>query len=281
MKIAVSGATGFVGRHVVARLLNDGHDIVAIARDASKATKMPWADPVTFLAFDLYREPEAMASRMERPDIFVHLAWPGLPDYRGLFNLTHNLGAEIALFRWLIEWGVPHLVVAGTCLEYGLQFGPLAEYAETRPTTPYGLAKDTLRKTLQLMQNTQSFTLQWMRLFYMYGPGQSERSLLSQLDKALAEKRPTFDMSPGDQLRDYLPIEEVAERFARVIAQTEISGIINCCSGRPISVLDLVERHLQANSGSIHLNRGVYSYPDYEALAFWGVPEKLKALGFR
>lgn len=221
-----------------------------------------------------------MASRMERPDVFVHLAWPGLPDYRGLFNLTHNLGAEIALFRWLVEWGVAHLVVAGTCLEYGLQFGPLAEDAETCPTTPYGLAKDTLRKTVQLMQKAQPLTLQWMRLFYMYGPGQSERSLLSQLDKALAEKRSTFDMSPGDQLRDYLPIEDVAERFARVITQKEVSGVINCCSGRPVSVLDLVERHLEANSGSIHLNRGVYSYPDYEALAFWGVPEKLKALGF-
>ena len=280
MKIAVSGATGFVGGHVVARLLAEGHEITAIARDASKAAKMSWSDKVKFVSCDLYIDPESLAARMDRPDVFVHLAWPGLPDYRGLFNLTHNLGAEIALFQRLVEWGLPHLVVAGTCLEYGLQFGPLAEDAETRPTTPYGLAKDTVRKTLQLMQKTQPFTLQWMRLFYMYGPGQSERSLLSQLDKALAEKRQSFDMSPGDQLRDYLPIEEVAERFARVIMRPDVSGVINCCSGRPTSVFDLVDRHLRANSGSIRLNRGVYGYPDYEALAFWGMPDKLRTLGF-
>jgi dTDP-6-deoxy-L-talose 4-dehydrogenase (NAD+) len=280
MKIAVSGATGFVGRHVVEGLLGDGHDIVAIARDSGKAAAMPWADRVRFVSCDLYRDSGALTARMECPQVFVHLAWPGLPNYRGLFNLTENLVGEIAMFRQLLEWGVPHLVVAGTCLEYGLQFGPLAEDGETRPTTPYGLAKDTLRKTLQLMQATQPFTLQWMRLFYMYGPGQSEKSLLSQLDRALAEGRETFDMSQGDQLRDYLPVEGVAERFARVVGQNAISGVINCCSGHPISVFDLIQRHLTANSRTIRLNRGVYPYPDYEALAFWGQPAQLRRLGF-
>jgi dTDP-6-deoxy-L-talose 4-dehydrogenase (NAD+) len=280
MKIAVSGATGFVGRHVVERLLGDGHDIVAIARDSGKAAAMPWADRAIFVSCDLYRDPGALTARMECPQVFVHLAWPGLPNYRGLFNLTENLVAEVAMFRQLLEWGVPHLVVAGTCLEYGLQFGPLAEDGETRPTTPYGLAKDTLRKTLQLMQATQPFTLQWMRLFYMYGPGQSEKSLLSQLDRALAEGRETFDMSQGDQLRDYLPVEGVAERFARVVGQNAVAGVINCCSGHPISVFDLIQRHLTANSKTIRLNRGVYPYPDYEALAFWGQPTQLRRLGF-
>lgn len=280
MKIAVSGATGFVGRHVVARLVDDGHDVVAIARDAGKAATISWFERVKFVAYDLYVDPELLMSQIDRPDIFIHLAWPGLPDYSGLFNLTNNLVAEIALFERLIDWGVPHLVVAGTCLEYGLQFGPLLEAAETRPTTPYGLAKDTLRKTLQFMQKVQPFTLQWFRLFYMHGPGQPERSLLSQLDKAIAEKRLSFDMSPGNQLRDYLSIEEVAERFARAIVRPDISGVINCCSGRPIAVIDLVERHLQMRSSSIRLNRGVYGYPDYEALAFWGIPGKLRELGF-
>lgn len=280
MKIAVSGATGFVGRHVVGRLLDDGHEVVAIARDTNKAATMPWVDRVTFVPCDLYRDLCSLAARIDRPHAFVHLAWPGLPDYRGMFNVTENLVAEIALFRQLVEWGVPHLVVAGTCLEYGIQFGPLCEEGHTQPTTPYGLAKDTLRKTLQMMQQTRPFTLQWMRLFYMYGPGQSDKSLLSQLDLALAEGRETFDMSQGDQLRDYLPVEEVAERFARVIGQEAVSGVINCCSGHPISVFDLVQRHLAARSLTIRVNRGVYPYPDYEAMAFWGVPKRLQSLGF-
>jgi glucose-1-phosphate cytidylyltransferase len=107
-----------------------------------------------------------------------------------------------------------------------------------------------------------------------------EYQLSALLEKAIAEKRLSFDMSPGDQLRDYLSIEEVAERFARAIVRPDISGVINCCSGRPIAVIDLVERHLQIRSSSIRLNRGGYGYPDYEALAFWGIPEKLRGLGF-
>lgn len=280
MRIAVSGATGFVGRHVVARLLEHGHDVIAITRDRRRAATMPWFDRVAFVACDLYREPDRLIASLDRPDAFLHLAWPGLPDYRGMFNLTENLVAEIELFRRLVDWGVGQLMVAGTCLEYGLQFGPLEEDGDTRPTTPYGLAKDTVRKTLELMQTTQPFTLQWMRLFYMYGPGQSEKSLLSQLDHAIDEGHESFDMSPGDQLRDYLPVEAIAERFARVIAQREVAGVINCCSGRPISILQLIEQHLEARAASIRLNRGVYPYPDYEALAFWGVPRRLRQFGF-
>lgn len=79
----------------------------------------------------------------------------------------------------------------------------------------------------------------------MYGSGQSLKSLLSQLDHAIDEGMESFDMSPGDQLRDYLPVEAIACRFARVIAQREVTGVINCCSGRPISAFQLVENILR------------------------------------
>jgi dTDP-6-deoxy-L-talose 4-dehydrogenase (NAD+) len=149
---------------------------------------------------------------------------------------------------------------------------------DTNPITPYGFAKDTLRKALQLFQKERNFTLQWMRLFYTYGEGQSPKSLLSQLDMAIDEKRPSFDMSSGAQLRDYLPIESIAERICTAVDNSSINGVINCSSGSPISVLDLVRRRCQERGSDIHLNLGYFSLPEYEPLEFWGVPGKLNSL---
>lgn len=151
---------------------------------------------------------------------------------------------------------------------------------DTHPVTSYGFAKDVLRKSLEILQSKKTFTLQWIRLFYMYGEGQNPNCLLSQLDRALDEGRETFEMSFGDQLRDYLPIETVARCFDWVLSHPNMHGVINCCNGKPISILDLVNQHLDRRCGRIRLMRGHYPYPDYEPLAFWGTPNKLRQAKF-
>jgi dTDP-6-deoxy-L-talose 4-dehydrogenase (NAD+) len=85
-------------------------------------------------------------------------------------------------------------------------------------------------------------------------------------------------MSAGEQIRDYLPVEEVAEIIVKTSIQNETTGIINCCSGKPISIRKMVEDYLTKNNYSINLNLGYYSYNDYEPMAFWGCTEKLKTI---
>jgi nucleoside-diphosphate-sugar epimerase len=276
MRVMVTGATGFVGRYVVNALLAKGHSVVAIARDIERARELQWIDHVEFIRCDLHENFEPLLQPDSLPDAIVHLAWPGLPNYRDFFHISKNLPADIAFLEEAVKAGVPHLIVAGTCLEYGMQYGPLAEEMETRPTTPYGFAKDSLRKSLQLLQKERLFTLQWMRLFYMYGEGQNRNSLLAQLDRAIDEGHAVFNMSAGDQLRDYLPIQKVADKFTIALENPQCQGVINCCSGIPVSVLDLVQLRCRERSSDIQINRGYYAYPDYEPLAFWGVPSKLE-----
>jgi len=278
MRVMVTGATGFVGRHVVNELLAHGHSVVAIARDIKRAREMPWFDRVEFIQCDLHADFKPLLQPECLPDAIVHLAWGGLPNYRDFFHISKNLPADLAFLEAAVKSGVPHLLVAGTCLEYGMQYGPLTEEMETNPTTPYGFAKDALRKALQLLQKERSFTFQWMRLFYMYGEGQNRNSLLAQLDRAIDEGQAIFNMSAGDQLRDYLSIQEVAENFVLALESPKLEGVINCCSGKPISVFDLVKQRCHTKSSDINLNRGCYPYPDYEPMAFWGVPSKLANL---
>ena len=118
----------------------------------------------------------------------------------------------------------------------GCRRGCLSEDLQSMPANPYGMAKDTLRKSLQLLQTHYHFDFQWVRLFYMYGPGQNPKSLLAQLDTAIDNNDNVFNMSGGEQLRDYLHVEEVARRLALLVEHPECNGIINCCSGKPISV---------------------------------------------
>jgi len=112
----------------------------------------------------------------------------------------------------------------------------------------------------------------------MYGKGQSPKSILPQLDKALDKNEQIFNMSGGEQLRDYLPIDKVAEYIIKISLQDKFTGIINCCSGKPISIRNLVENHLKKRNKSIKLNLGHYPYPNYVPMAFWGDNTKLKSI---
>ena len=278
MNILVTGATGFIGCHVVGRLLENGHNIIVVVRNREKAKSLSWFGEVNFIESDLHREHDFIFRLKPKPDAILHLAWSGLPNYKDFFHIDENLISNLSFLKTSILSGISQLVIAGTCLEYGMQYGPLDEEQVTLPITPYGFAKDTLRKALQIFQQNQSFTLQWARLFYMFGKGQNENSLLPQLDRAIESNQPIFNMSKGDQLRDYLSIEEVSNFFVLLIENKKYNGVINICSGHPISVRSLVEKYCQKRNSNIKINYGYYPYPDYEPLAFWGIQGKLKSL---
>jgi dTDP-6-deoxy-L-talose 4-dehydrogenase (NAD+) len=159
-----------------------------------------------------------------------------------------------------------------------LQEGCLKEDLYTLPNNYYALAKDTLHKSLILYQNQKPFELKWIRLFYMYGIGQNSNSLIAQLDKAIEEDLDYFNMSGGEQLRDYLPIEKVADNIVTIALQNKTYGIINNCSGSPISVKDFVENYLREKNKKIKLNLGFYPYSKTEPMQFWGDASKMKNL---
>lgn len=276
MKILVTGATGFVGRHVVNELLRHEHHVVATSRDQDKASTFEWFPHVQYIPCDLNWEQENFFQFFQQPDLLIHLAWEGLPNYKDLFHFETNLFSNYRFLKNMIEHGLTSLVVTGTCFEYGMQSGALSEDMEARPDNPYGLAKDTLRKFLEQLQKNIDFELKWVRLFYLHGKGQSPNSILSQLDKALQNDETSFNMSEGEQLRDYLPVEKASEYIVKIAMQNKVYEIINCCSGIPVSIRDLVENYLKKKQKNIRLNLGFYPYPDYEPMAFWGDDKKMR-----
>jgi nucleoside-diphosphate-sugar epimerase len=273
VKIAVTGASGFIGRHVLVELENRSVVATAILRPSSDVSQSLAKHAAARM--DLQNPPPNVFEIMGSPDVLIHLAWGGLPNYKSRQHFEQELPAQYRFLKGLVESGLKNLVVTGTCFEYGMQSGPLREDTETRPESPYGFAKDTLRRQLEYLKSDQSFNLTWTRLFYLYGEGQAANSLLPQLKKAVERGDKVFNMSGGEQLRDYMPITEVAKCLVSLAMGNKDNGIVNVCSGKPISVRKLVEGWIEENDWSIKLNFGHHPYPDYEPMAFWGERQKM------
>lgn len=276
MKVAVSGATGFIGRHVLAELEARSVESIALVRPSTGKTLASSRSRVVQL--DLHNPPPNAFELMGRPDVLIHLAWSGLPNYKSLHHFEQELPAQYRFLKNLIESGLQTLVVAGTCFEYGMQSGSLSEDISPHPSNPYGFAKDVLRCQLEYLKATHPFQLTWARLFYLYGEGQSGNSLLPQLRQSVERGDQIFNMSGGEQLRDYLPVGEVARHLVSLALAKKDIGAVNVCSGTPISVRKFVEGWIKENGWSISLNLGHFPYPDYEPMAFWGDAKKLSTL---
>jgi nucleoside-diphosphate-sugar epimerase len=261
MKIAVTGATGFIGKHVIDVLKKNKEDIITISRQSP-------ADVI----MDIANADKMTYHNLGYPDVLIHLAWDGLPNYHSLHHFETELPKQYNFLKQLIDAGLPKLIVTGSCFEYGKQSGGLSINHPIQPNNPYSYAKTALHQQLQFLQKTKSFQLTWTRLFYLYGEGQASSSLYYQLKQAIANGDKHFNMSLGEQLRDFLPVEQAAEKLVE-LALLNHQGIVNICSGKPISVRSLVEKWIGSND--IKLNLGFYPYPDYEPMAYWGIVNQI------
>jgi len=254
--------------------------VIATSSNKEKARTAPWFGQVEYIPFDLsHLDPQVDYHRFfGQPDRMIHLAWEGLPNYKEPFHLEVNYPRHTALLKNMIEHGLADLTVTGTCFEYGMREGRLSEDMPAAPDNAYARAKDDVRKYVAALQAETAFHFKWVRLFYMYGKGQNQKSLLSQLDKALDNGDAVFNMSGGEQERDYLPVEAVATNIVKIALQNKTEGIINCCSGRPVTVKAFVQDYLRKKNRQMALNLGYYPYPDYEAMRFWGDNKKLQQI---
>jgi dTDP-6-deoxy-L-talose 4-dehydrogenase (NAD+) len=281
MKILVTGATGFIGNHLIRELLkNKSNQVVATSRSANKAKKFDWFPKVKYIEYDVNNNTsEDLYSFFGKPDQLIHLAWDSLSNYNDLSHIETILFNHCRFVKSMVLGGLRDLVIAGTCFEYGMVDGCLSENMDTKPSNSYAIAKDTLRKFVVELEKQNRFVYKWIRLFYMYGEGQSKTSLMYLLDKAIQDKDKEFNMSSGEQLRDFLHIDKVVKNIDLIARQNiYLNQSINCCSGKPVSIKNLVESYLEKKKHNMKLNLGFYPYPDYEPMEFWGDNCKLQKI---
>jgi nucleoside-diphosphate-sugar epimerase len=283
MKLAITGASGFIGRHVLEAIVRRNErrkePFQIIATFKSRGDQLLELPSVKWKHFDLANEPRHAFEHLEEPTVLLHLAWAGLPNYQSDHHIKVELPRHIDFLQAIIENDIKGISVAGTCYEYGLQNGSLAENLPVVPSNPYGKAKDSLRRHLECLLEKKATGFTWFRIFYLYGSGQPARTLYAQLLKAISENKKTFDMSGGEQIRDYLSVEKasgfIADGVTKLIETGTGDGILNIGSGRARTVRSIVEEWISNYKSAIQPNFGVLPYSTLEPMEFWADTTKL------
>ena len=199
MRLLLTGASGFVGRHAATQAVAAGYETVAIGRTD------PGIAGLAFRACDLM-DPAQLRSIVTdiRPQAVLHMAWYAEPGQ--FWNSSVNLdwvARSLDLARAFADVGGGRLVVAGSCAEYDWS-GPMLDEATTplNPSTLYGHAKAGLFRLLEAGAPELGISLGWGRIFFPYGPGDHPKRLLGCLMQALREGRPA-QFSHGMQERDF------------------------------------------------------------------------------
>jgi dTDP-6-deoxy-L-talose 4-dehydrogenase (NAD+) len=228
--------------------------------------------------FDLLAPESWEALADARPGCVVLLAWPGLPHYNEPYHVTRNLPLSLQLVLRLAESSMKRIVIAGSCYEYGLQNGQLGNHHATQPVNQYAIAKDCLRRSVEALAAQLRLEYQWLRIFYPFGEGQNPNSFLPSLDRAIERGEHAFEMSSGRQIRDFLPVEDVARHLVLLGTRESASGTYNSGSGVPASLREIAETRIIERASNISLKLGVYPDRLDEPLAFWADMSRMHAL---
>jgi UDP-glucuronate decarboxylase len=277
MRLFITGATGYIGRHLMALLPKDEVD-VAILLSSDKV--------------NLFANAHRIIGRLEtisnwqqqlidwKPDACIHLAWyaePGQYLYSPL-NIA-LLQQSLHLMQVLIQAQCQHVMMVGTCAEYNTEFGYLSENSPTQPTTIYATAKLSLMMMARQMAFDAKIQFTWARMFYLYGSHEDERRLVPALIKQLLRDE-VFQTTQGEQVRDYLHVVDAASALWHLVQQHQ-SGIYNISSGYPITIRNLIEMIADILDAKHLLEIGAIPYRQWEPMFICGNNTKLRETGWK
>jgi len=242
MTVFLTGASGFIGRHVLQALLAGGHQVRALVRDPVRAC---FAHHPCLLV--LPGEMNTVSSSdLAGCDALIHLAAHGvvngMNDWEACFRV--NVTDSLALWLRAADAGVKRFVICGSCFEYGRsaeRYDFIPVDAPLEPTGAYHASKAAATMAAFGLAVDKNLELCVLRPFHVYGEGEAANRFWPSLRQA-ALSGEDFAMSSGLQVRDFVPVGQVAVEFvATVLAPALVAGnpiIRNLGTGRQQSLLE-------------------------------------------
>jgi nucleoside-diphosphate-sugar epimerase len=275
MKIFVTGGSGFIGSHFINHAHSKGITVVALRRKNSESRVSFNKDPIWVEGqiddFD--------TDCIKDCDTVVHFAahTPN-PPYDSYGNCFYwNVVATLNLFDKAKNIGVRNFLVAGTCFEYG-KSGERYKYIPTtaplEPTSSYPASKAAASIALSAWSTENNTKLKILRIFQVYGEGELKSRLWPSL-KIAASKGMDIEMTSGDQVRDFISVHDVADKFIEELNFSNLENqpylIKNIGSGKPQSIRNFSEFWWEKWGAKGKLKFGKLPYRNGEVMRY--VPE--------
>lgn len=281
MKVFLTGASGFIGAHVMRALLANAHSVMALVMPDDPMWRLKDERGQFATVTGSLEDLEILRSTLRefKPDACIHLAWYAEPgQYLHAPKNIPSLTGSLSLLQELIQVGCRQVVMAGTCAEYDTEMGFLREDGPTRPATLYAAAKLSCCLLAQQIAAAEKVNFVWGRVFYPYGPQEDQRRVIPATIRSLLQGQP-FPATLGEQVRDYIHVEDVAAAFC-VLAERQTRGIFNISSGVPVTIRQLLETIGNVMGCADLLQFGARPYRQWEPLFICGDNRRLRELGW-
>jgi nucleoside-diphosphate-sugar epimerase len=259
--ILVTGATGFIGPHLVHRLTAAGAQVTCLILSETELCGLPAS--VTGHVADL-RDASAVRAivRAVRPAIVFHLAAVGVTEFGidPVAAVQVNVEGTLNLLAALEGTGYRRFIFVGTGHEYGSNSPPFCEEQPPAPANVYAASKSAAWLFCQMYYRARGWPVVCVRPFGVYGPGQRPPAFLPALIQT-ALRGQNFPMTGGEQVRDLIYVEDVVEGMIRAATVLGIEGqAFNLCSGEGVSLAKLARRVVTLMGDPIRVNLGALPY---------------------
>jgi len=234
VKVVVTGASGFIGKPIVNKLLMMGCEVLAIGREIPAQKKI---NSLQWLKAN-FSSPETYQTEINafKPEVLIHLAWQDIPDY-SLEKSILNLNQSLSFISFIAEIkSCKKILIAGSCWEYGKMYGECLNTDIVNPMNFFAISKYSLYLLSEVIAKQKSIKLGWFRLFFVYGPGQRSGALIPSILNNLKKGQVPNIRTPINA-NDFVYVDDVADAFSKAVSVNFPSGIYNLGSGRSTSVL--------------------------------------------
>lgn len=271
MKVLVTGANGYMGTGIVKQLLDDGIEVIATDFKLDKVDNR-----AVKIEEDIFQDDNPF-DNLGKPDVLLHLAWRDGFKHNSI-NHINDFPHHYAFIKKFIDSKIKKICCMGSMHEIGFYEGSINENTPTNPQSLYGISKNALRQAIEVDTKENDILFQWIRGFYIVGNAKSGCSIFSKLAQAASEGKEYFPFTLGENQYDFLDYNDFCYQVAKVTEQDEINGIINCCSGKPVTLANRVERFIKENGYNIKLKYGAFPDRPYDSKAVWGDDQKIRKI---
>ncbi|MCL6564013.1 MAG: NAD-dependent epimerase/dehydratase family protein [Firmicutes bacterium] len=251
MRCCVTGGAGFIGSHVVERLVAEGHQVVVV--DDLSTGRAEWVVPPARLVEGDVLDPAGWAEQVGPVDVVLHLAAQvsvAAGEAHPSRDARINLEGTLAILEWALRAGAREVRFASSAAVYGDPSRlPLREDDAAAPLSFYGIHKLAAEWGVRRFAERHGMSAVVLRLANVYGPRQradGEGGVVAIFADALAHGRTPTVYGDGLQTRDFIYVADVARAFAwRLLAEPSQVAVLNVSTGIALSIRELWERLTQ------------------------------------